>query len=105
MAAQDGHLGGFEGALFELLLLAAVLAVQPYEHHVRMREEDHDCPGALAELGHHQDPHHDPRQDGGAQLITSLCFHPRLRCFRWYLRHPRPGHGETGEDADGVHRH
>ena len=38
------------------------------------REEDDDCPRPLAELGHHQDPHHDPGQDGGAQVDYQLAL-------------------------------
>ena len=55
VAMEDGHLGRFHGAFVQLLSLRPVLAVETYERHGQDREEEHDRPRSLLELGHGQD--------------------------------------------------
>ena len=102
VAAQDGHFGRFQRALLELLRLRAVLVVEAYERQCQQREQDDDRPCALGELGDDEDPHDDPGQDGGAQVDSQLALPPSAPVGQVVLAHARPGHGETGENADRI---
>ncbi len=102
---EDGHLGRFHGAFVELLSLGSVLAVETDERHSEDREEEHDRPRPLLELGHREDQHNDRGQDRGTavdhQLVPPAAFavHPVV------FAHPRARHRETRENADGIDRY
>ena len=68
---EHRRLGRLGGALFQLLLLVHVLAVQPDQAEVHERADQHDHPCALVELDGGEDQHDERGEDGREPLITT----------------------------------
>ncbi len=104
VAAQDGGFAGPGRPHLELLLLHRVLVVQTQEEHHPKGQDDHDRPGTLRELGHHDDHVDDEGQHGRSAI--DRCPPAPLGFFlrQVVLEHPRAGHREPGEHTDRIER-
>ena len=85
--------------------LLAVALVEPDQQEHQNREEDHDRPGPFGELGDREDDDDGERDHGRAPVDPCPVPPPRLPVGRSGASPSRPGHGEPGEHADGVHGH
>ena len=103
--AQDLGLAGLDGRpLLEHGVLGAVLAVHRDQGVDEERHHHDDHPGTLGEFGHGEDDDDDGADDGG-EAVDDHPLAPVLVAVAPVVgHHAGPGHGEAGEDADGVHR-